>query len=428
MAKKIKYDPKTFKHKTIDLGSQPSTSSTYIDDTMILIDIASGWSWISFPYHLSSYLLSDIIPPSTYPSITTIKTAGFGGATASTIVSGAWVGSISSITNYKGYQVYNEGQPCTLEISTPDGYGCLYGDTDLKWDLAGGLNMVSFPFLDDTSISDSFAFTNQSVALSGGSTGTLLDGVMGEGVAMDFIDNNWEGSLATEGFRVNKSYYLDVITQPASEPFRYFKDPTPSVGSWDGSDHPIDGDNKYFHYYTGELLQQMFIGCWMFYIRNADGTLSRHEPFVDWIGVYRGERCVGSCYMQENDWTADSNGSLTAVGTDMAWSVATQYFNNSHQGNCRVGDMPRLVFWSSANSKYYICKWYDTQTQTILEWLDPLGDGVHADVGVYMGGLSPYANHFSNNHKVLGDGNANWFIPNHARFALIALDPDDYNW
>ena len=136
MADKTKYNYKTFRPTEINLGNKV-TSSLAEDRTKITYTIPSGWNYISFPYHLDSYLISNIIPPNVYPQLTQIQDAGFGDSNASLIVNGAWLGSITSIENKKGYKLYNEGPEIEFVIETPNGWGCLYGDTDLKFSTTG---------------------------------------------------------------------------------------------------------------------------------------------------------------------------------------------------------------------------------------------------------------------------------------------------
>jgi hypothetical protein len=52
--------------------------------------------------------------------------------------------------------------------------------------------------------------------------------------------------------------------------------------------------------------------------------------------------------------------------------------------NCYAGDLVRYLFYDASTEEYLMCKWYDTVTQKVLEWEDPLGDGAYENVSKYM--------------------------------------------
>jgi hypothetical protein len=420
MIKKI--NPKKFKPKSLDIGgfskNHPQRASR---ESLYLGYVGPNqWAWISFPYKGIDMGINNILPPSEYPQITKIKTVGWGGALASTKVSGEWVGSISTIDPKMGYQIYNESdEEVHLSISTPDGFGSLYGDSDLKWDLAGGLNLVATPlmtphnpFTQDEGyyndleqefghlyapIDDVLAFTNSGQNIAGGGTGEILEKVIGQGSAMDWDNDNWIGSIESQGFRYGSSYYLDVKNQPATEPFRYFKDPVVHPYDYDSNEyfhrfthHPTDHPNwKNFSYYQGDVWEQNFHSAWTMYKwskTNGVVSLEKPTPYEDWIGVYRGDICVGSTFIQYNDWTANSNGGIDSYSNSyIAFNVSIQ--GNSSGAiphNCYDGDLVRYLFYDASTGEYLMCKWYDTVLQKVLEWEDPLGDGAYENVSKYM--------------------------------------------
>ena len=425
MIKKI--NPKKFKPKSLDIGgfskNHPQRASR---ESLYLGYVGPNqWAWISFPYKGIDMGINNILPPSEYPQITKIKTVGWGGALASAKESGEWVGSISTIDPKMGYQIYNESnEEVHLSISTPDGFGSLYGDSDLKWDLSGGLNLVATPLMTPHNpptqdegyyndldqefghlyapIDDVLAFTNSGQNIAGGGTGEILEKVIGQGSAMDWDGDNWIGSIESQGFRYGSSYYLDVKNQPATEPFRYFKDPVIHPYDYDSNEyfrrftrHPIDNSNwKNFAYYESDPVLQNFHSAWTMYKwSKTDGVINLKKPIPneDWIGVYRGDICVGSYYVIHDGWTANSNGGIDSysdAGGQLAFMVPLQGYNGSNiplnPMNCSDGDLVRYLFYDASTGEYLMCKWYDTVLQKVLEWEDPLGDGAYENVSKYM--------------------------------------------
>ena len=417
-----KYNAKRFKPKSLDRGSLPKSDPRRQDRGYLYLGYVGPrqWRWISFPYKGIDMGIESILPSSEYPQITKIKTSGFDGSYASMKYDGVWSGSITTIDPKRGYEIFNDSDETVhLEITTPGGYGSLYGDADLKWDLQGGLNQVATPFFsfenapsqgggyhDDLyqnegeayhPIDSALAFTNHGQSIAGGGTGEILEKVLGEGQAMDYIDNEWVGSIAHYGFRHNSAYFFDVKNQPSSEPFRYFKDPV--IHPYDYSEnqyfrrfqeHPIEGVNwGNFLFDQGDPVYQNLHGGWTMYKWAKGNTLTRPTPQEDWIGVYRGDVCVGSHFILTDDWTANTNGGIDSYAdlNQMAFLVSLQSKNGPDgdiHHNCHDGDLVRYLFYDASTEEYLMCKWYDTVTQKVLEWEDPLGDGAYENVSKYM--------------------------------------------
>ena len=414
-----KYNAKRFKPKSLDRGSLPKSDRRRQDRSSIYLGNVgpNQWVWISFPYKGLNFSLENILPSSEYPQLTKIKTSGWGGAFASSKVSGVWQGSISTIDPKKGYQLYNDSDETVhLNLDTPDGYGSLYGDDDLKWDLGSGINLVATPFfsveqgqdsgyVDELEqvdghylypVDDAFAFTNHGQSIAGGGTGDILEGVIGSNRAMSYINNEWLGSLANEGFKHNSAYYLKVANQPASEPFRYFRDPVVHPYNYETNtyfnkfkEHPIEGQYGSFLFDFGNPVYQNSHGAWTMYKWEKGNTLTRPTPNEDWIGVFRGDICVGSYFILTDDWTANANGGIDSYAdlNDMAFLVGLQSKDGddgSIYHNCYDGDLVRYLFYDASTEEYLMCKWYDTVLQKVLEWEDPLGDGAYDNVSKYM--------------------------------------------
>ena len=465
MAKK--YNKKTFKSKFLDRSGLPKTSTRRTVQEAITIDLHNGWNFVSFPYKLQYTTLTTIIYPPTYPQITDIKTSGWGVAQASQVIDGAWVGSVTSIDPKKGYQIKSDGDS-TITIDQPRGYGILYGDTDLKWTLPTGLSLVSFPYVNNSTSDyvswyNALAFTNHGQNIDGGGTGEILEKVLGESVAMDYIDEEWAGSLEQNGFQYNQSYWFDIKNKPAIEPFRYFRDPAVSIFDYANNEykarwqeHPIDGPSFNFGFSMGAQWNCSTTMSALFYKWSKTSgvtTLTKPVANEDWLGLFRGDVCVGSYFILANDWTANANGGLDSIAEDGAWDggsntamcVVGQSNDDLQQlENGYAGDNLKWVFWDASEEKYYMCKWYDTVTQKVLEYDDPLGDGVYKDVSVYMfspsmlSGMVNGRDYFTYDHYGGDVANALLFnydqtvLPLYRRFALVAIpfvNPDGtYNF
>lgn len=473
------YNPKTFKAKSLDITGLPESHIARQSRNAIYIQVSVGWNWISFPYKGLSTAIEDILPSVTYPQFTKIKTSGFGAVLASQKIGGVWVGSLLLIDPKKGYQLYNDsGDIVELIIDTPNGYGSLYGDADLKWDLAGGLNLVSTPFFDPYNpamrgdgnyyselyqnegimyvpLDEALDFTNHDQPISGG-TGEILEGIIGDSSATDYVDNNWVGAIADEGLRYNGSYYFDVKNQPSSEPFRYFSDPTPHPYNYSSTafypswrSHPVDddGSSSYrgnFLWTTGGGIKQNFHAGTMFYEWEKQGaiqTLTKPTANEDWIGCFRGEICVGSWFIVCDDWTHNTNGSMISWGSNLAWCVSLQSaetdWGTTVAHNCYNGDLVRYLYYKASTNEYFMCKWYDTTIERVLEYTDPLGDGSADDVSKYMFSSTMLSGQVNDtDYKISGDsyldndenalmfngsGGSHWAMPLFARFALVAI-------
>ena len=485
------FTKKTFDPKELDIQGLPTNSATRNATTSIDLVISPGWNYMSFPYKGVTLTLNTIIPPATYPQITKV----LGDTTSSTVVSGAWQGSANTLSNIKGYRIFNDSDnDVVVSISTPNGYGQLYGDSDLKWDLGTGNQLMAFPYIDSAMIqtgvgseyiddlptntqgnsyipiNNALAFTNHGQSIAGGGTGEIIESITSDTSAMDYIDEQFVGSLATQGFETNGAYWINLKNQPATEPFRYFRDPVPQP--WDEEQGELYEDwastppyiqvveNGYpvdpvgfevlsgkFMFTKGDTSRQNFIGVWCFYKwSKVNGQTQLQRPVVgeDWLGAFKGDVCVGSYWCIANNWSANTNGSsVYSSGSNLAFCVSLQSsegFNGATVAqNCYDGDLVRFLFWDSTDSKYYMCKFYDHTLDKVLEWEDPLGNGQYEDVSKYMfsAGMLDGTQQalFPNNAYNNNVENALFFTNNGfqlmvppTRFSLVAIPWEGNNW
>ena len=343
----------------------------------ILYTIKPGYNYVSFPFQFytggsgqDQSELDFIIKPSTYPTINTII-GGLDGSSASTVVNGAWVGSISNILATAGYFIHNSSSDdVILEVRGASLVGT--GATDVVW--GSGNNLVSYPLNNERSLTD---------AISYDLTTDNINKIITDSEATFWLDstNEFIGSLDT--FTEGSGYWINLDNSYTGTFWEDNDTPKPMTGHplWIEGTPKSEWEDQPFQISVSTLQCFYMIGGKARDINGNDCI-----PGEDWIGIFRGNTCCGSWWyngdngVTYSDITDENNNPFVGIGHTTIpammkdgnlnpWSLELDpevaqrqtsfgYFNNS--------ETPTFVIYKHSEQKYYLAKLYNT-AGTVLE-------------------------------------------------------------
>jgi len=200
-----------------------------------------------------------------------------GAGTSANFVDGQWLGTLLSIEREDGYWIKVSGETVELEVEG------LPTDPNTEYSLNSGSNLVSYPFADSASITQTIPDNAQSV----------LIGIVGEGMAAMNSESGWGGSLmslsGTDGYWFIASSAVDFTYNPPEEGMARMVSPVRAV--------PLE-------YSYRQSTKQAF-----YFVENTtiDGEPLENE---DLIIAYNGNVIIGARY-----WHGEAT-DVPAMGAD----------------------------------------------------------------------------------------------------------------
>lgn len=313
----------------------------------IVYSIEPGLNLVGFPFKFygTQNALSTVIPPGS--GITEI----YGESTASTVIGGAWVGSVSTISGTNGYWVNNtSGSVVSLTIRGASLYGS--AATDVTW--SSGNNLISYPLSFSEGLDESIQYTL---------TGNNINSFHTSSFAASWIDStaNFVGSL--DKFNQTKGYWVNIDSGITAEVFWEKPYPGPMSG------HPIEGANKNFWYdqSTTQCFYMFRSGCY-----DKDGI--ELVPGDDWLATFRGDVCCGSMFYNGREGVSYTNISPTFIGFDFEVPAMRQSAENPYTPGSGFGqydlvtlEEPSFVIYKLSEDKYYRAEVRDFATDVAID-------------------------------------------------------------